>query len=355
MIKKGISIVMTFVLLLLIFSPSINVKAEQDMRLDIPFYRQIWEPWGKQYTGFSNDQIEMTGCALTSFAMLLKYYGVDTDPGRLNDWLKTNGGYQGSSSIIWSKVSELTDWKVNYGGIINYDNGANLDYINSLLDSGFPIMARVNYLGTNHYILISGRSGDKYYINDPWYENPARTLNESYEPYNNPAASIKGIVVFTTDYPTPQKVPVRKVASIFSEGQMSLVHPLKTPTITLEINNPYFTVNNTKKEIDPGRGTAPILYKDRTLLPIRAVMEQMSGKVTWDDADQKVTIDIQGRTVEVWVGCKTFFINGWEFAFDAEPIVINGRVYLPLRIIVEKLTGKLTWDEKTQRVIISER
>jgi|GEM_PF-6082673 len=71
MAKKGLSIFIAFVIFFVILYPSNKINAqEQDLRLDIPFYRQIWEPWGKQLVGFSNDQVEMTGCALTSFAML---------------------------------------------------------------------------------------------------------------------------------------------------------------------------------------------------------------------------------------------------------------------------------------------
>ena len=43
-------------------------------------------------------------------------------------------------------------------------------------------------------------------------------------------------------------------------------------TISLQIGNPQMSVNGVEKEIDPGRGTTPILQNDRTLLPIRAIV-----------------------------------------------------------------------------------
>ncbi len=55
-------------------------------------------------------------------------------------------------------------------------------------------------------------------------------------------------------------------------------------TITLQIDNPIMTVNDTEREIDPGRGTAPLLVNDaRTLLPVRAVVEAIGGTVDWDE------------------------------------------------------------------------
>lgn len=37
-------------------------------------------------------------------------------------------------------------------------------------------------------------------------------------------------------------------------------------SILLQIDNPQMSVNGAEKEIDPGRGTTPILQNDRTLL-----------------------------------------------------------------------------------------
>ncbi|MGN0005655.1 MAG: copper amine oxidase N-terminal domain-containing protein, partial [Candidatus Gastranaerophilaceae bacterium] len=60
--------------------------------------------------------------------------------------------------------------------------------------------------------------------------------------------------------------------------------------IVLQIGNPIMTVNNTQKEIDPGMGTAPVVINDRTLLPVRAVVEEMGGAVGWNGDTQEVTL-----------------------------------------------------------------
>jgi ABC-type bacteriocin/lantibiotic exporter with double-glycine peptidase domain len=41
------------------------------------------------------------GCAMTCTAMILKYYGVDTDPKQLNSWLNANKGYAVSGRLYW--------------------------------------------------------------------------------------------------------------------------------------------------------------------------------------------------------------------------------------------------------------
>ncbi len=53
------------------------------------------------------------------------------------------------------------------------------------------------------------------------------------------------------------------------------------------------TVNGVKKEIDPGRGTVPVIVKGRTLVPIRAIIEEMGGTIEWDGNERKVTISLK--------------------------------------------------------------
>lgn len=51
--------------------------------------------------------------------------------------------------------------------------------------------------------------------------------------------------------------------------------------IILQIDNPNMTVNNETAEIDPGRGTVPVIINDRTLLPVRGVIEAAGGSISW--------------------------------------------------------------------------
>lgn len=53
--------------------------------------------------------------------------------------------------------------------------------------------------------------------------------------------------------------------------------------IILEIGNPIMAVNNEQMEIDPGRGTVPIVDNGHTLLPVRDVVEAMGGIVEWNE------------------------------------------------------------------------
>lgn len=49
--------------------------------------------------------------------------------------------------------------------------------------------------------------------------------------------------------------------------------------IILQVNNPYMSINGTLKEIDPECGATPVLVKGRTMLPIRALIDQLGGEL----------------------------------------------------------------------------
>lgn len=51
----------------------------------------------------------------------------------------------------------------------------------------------------------------------------------------------------------------------------------------LKLDNPYLTINGISQEIDPGKGTAPMILSGRTVVPIRAIVEGMGGTIQWED------------------------------------------------------------------------
>jgi hypothetical protein len=124
-------------------------------------------------------------------------------------------------------------------------------------------------------------------------------------------------------------------------------------TIVLQIGNPYMEVNGKKQEIDPGRGTAPVLLSGRAVLPIRAVVEAMGGTVGWDANQQKVTLVAKGNTVELWIGVYEIRVNGQMKEIDVAPVEIKGRTMIPVRFVAENLNAEIIWDGDNQKITIT--
>ena len=123
--------------------------------------------------------------------------------------------------------------------------------------------------------------------------------------------------------------------------------------IILQINNPYMTVNGIKKEIDPGRGTVPVIVKGRTLVPIRAIIEELGGTIGWDGNERKVTIKLKNIQIELWIDKKNAKVNGTLKELDVPPQIINGRTMLPLRFVTEELGCTVDWDGTTKTITIT--
>lgn len=332
---------------------------EEPMRLDVPNFRQDWEPWKTQNYAFTSEEIQMKGCALTSLAMVLKYYGVDTNPGLLNEWLKENGGYSGGGIINWAKAVTIGEG-ISYHGIIDFAGAADLDFIKNEINNGYPVIARMGYKGTSHYVVICGYQQDTFFVNDPWYEDPGHTINSirmqgdmevMYDDFEDARKAIKGIVVIRSNKPLPPKVPVINIKSSLPGYPDIILNPIKMPKMEFYIGQPYIYVNGIKKNID-NEGTCPQITEGRTLLPIRKIIEEMGGTVEWDAKQMKVTINVQGRYMEIWIGRRTGFNNYWYFEFDVPPQIINGRTMCPVRIISEQLGCKVDWNDSEKKVTI---
>ena len=124
--------------------------------------------------------------------------------------------------------------------------------------------------------------------------------------------------------------------------------------INLQIDNPVMTVNKDYLEIDPGEGTAPVIRNDRTLVPIRAIIEALDGTVGWDGATRTVSLRIDDDTVKLIIDSKTAYHNGAAKQLDVSPTIINNRTMLPIRFIAESFELSVGWDGDTRTVTVSD-
>ena len=130
----------------------------------------------------------------------------------------------------------------------------------------------------------------------------------------------------------------------------------KSYIITLKVGDPHIAINSIEKNID-SQGSKPIIQNDRTLLPIRVLIESLGGTVEWDNTQRKVTITLGYNTIELFIGKPIAKVNGVNTPIDSTnpkvvPQIINGRTYLPLRFISENLGASVDWDSTTQTITI---
>jgi len=122
--------------------------------------------------------------------------------------------------------------------------------------------------------------------------------------------------------------------------------------ILMRIGYETMYVNGIAAEIDPGRGTVPVLKNARTLLPIRAVVESMGGEIGWDENESRVDISAFGHKIQLWIGRNEIIANGKHVNIDVAPETINSRTMLPIRFVAEYTGCLVGWIEQTEEVFV---
>ncbi|MGB5050748.1 MAG: two-component regulator propeller domain-containing protein [Caldilineaceae bacterium] len=167
-------VVLIFVLLSGVGWQAIGKAAPLSASLDVPFFSQTalrtqTVSNGRVPTlGNSDLPLWEYGCGVASLAMVFRQYGVDTNVARLNDTLRTSGAFVGGL-LAWDKTDAFLQAGAPWvKGIERINTARPQEYqarIDTALDNGEPILA---YLNDQHYVVITGKEGDSYRINDPW-------------------------------------------------------------------------------------------------------------------------------------------------------------------------------------------
>ncbi len=134
------------------------------LELPVPGMRQGDERWRHDLLGPTPNTLGAEGCAVTSTAMVLASYGIDTDPGRLNAFLKTNDGFTPQGWLYWEKAAEIARLRVRHV----YEDLPTFHLIDSNLARGNPVIVRLHRPGSGtHFVVIAGKQGFDYLTRDP--------------------------------------------------------------------------------------------------------------------------------------------------------------------------------------------
>ena len=99
-------------------------------------------------------------------------------------------------------------------------------------------------------------------------------------------------------------------------------------------------------------GQPPTIIDGRTLVPVRGVFETLGFNVGWEPATQTVTLTRADFEVIISIGVDTFTTNGEEFPLDVPAQIIEERTLLPIRAVVESVGYEVSWDGNNSVVII---
>ncbi|MDH7497997.1 MAG: leucine-rich repeat protein [Syntrophomonadaceae bacterium] len=220
-------------------------------------------------------------------------------------------------NIDWNAVDYRNDTP---GDVTHHDSDVTLYYPRSLEDSW---LNDFNYWGWDI------EAFDPLNANTPQLA-PGVTLKDLALP-----AQPSGSQVATRQYPGP-----------LPDGSTS---------IRLSLGKNDFGVNGQSFAMD----ASPMIIQSRMMLPVRYVADPLGAATAWNQAEQKVTVTLNGTKIELWIGKSTAKINGADVAIDAnnpnvKPLIVPpGRTMLPLRFVGEALGCKVEWDSQNKQAIIT--
>lgn len=134
--------------------------------------------------------------------------------------------------------------------------------------------------------------------------------------------------------------------------------------VVLRVYSPQCVIDGKLDQVDRENSQVyPILENDRTLLPIRRVVEAFGGKVEWqaqepdliclyrDAADWSTYWSVAMRLDDPWMSTS---LQG-PVHLDAAPKAQDGRTYVPVRAPLENMGLYVEYEPSHQLVVISDR
>lgn len=102
----------------------------------------------------------------------------------------------------------------------------------------------------------------------------------------------------------------------------------------------------------------PITLNDRTLLPLRELMEKLGvtndeEHIIWNAKSKSVTIKNDSKIINLKIGDKMASVDGVETTLDTSPIIYKDRTYIPLRFVAQSMGKKVIWDDDTNSIFIN--
>jgi len=134
------------------------------LTLQVPRFAQSDARWADDALGSTSGTLAEEGCAVSSAAMVLAFYGAKLDPGQLNQFLTAHDGYTTEGWLRWEVAADFAPGTARKA----YEDSPSFFLIDSNLLRGNPVIIRLRLPnGVTHFVVIVGKRGFHYLIQDP--------------------------------------------------------------------------------------------------------------------------------------------------------------------------------------------
>lgn len=96
----------------------------------------------------------------------------------------------------------------------------------------------------------------------------------------------------------------------------------------------------------------PYISGQRTMVPVRALMEATGATVDWNAAKKIVSIKSKEVSIKLTVDNTKAYINSKEVLLDVPAQIKENRVYVPLRFVSENMNFSVEWNGSEKTVVL---
>lgn len=95
----------------------------------------------------------------------------------------------------------------------------------------------------------------------------------------------------------------------------------------------------------------PVERDGRVFVPLRGVFERLGASVVYDDGTINATGN--GRNISLHIGSSQATVNGQPQTLDVAPFIVGSTTLVPLRFIAQALGATVDWNNDTSTVTIT--
>lgn len=163
-----------------------------------------------------------------------------------------------------------------------------------------------------------------------------------------------------------RKVRPLKLAEVLDSPVMEALTETTRNRITNDINEisarANISIDGTRLFVDyviedgreVSRETDPVIVNGRTMVPIRMIAEALGADVEWVSSFQGARLTRAGVQIDLPIGKTIGYKNGEPFQMETAPYVKNGRTMVPARYVAEFFGQNVEFNSETRTVEITE-
>lgn len=123
-------------------------------------------------------------------------------------------------------------------------------------------------------------------------------------------------------------------------SQAAAVEHADAKTLYLHVGSPIALTQGKTVSVDgQNPDLVPLIYKDRTMVPLRFISEFFGAEVQYEAETKTGVVKVKGKTAQFPVGQSYYLLDGKKIPLDTETLNVSGRIFLPLRAISEGVMG----------------